>query len=649
MEKRRFYEIQARQGQRVASLRVSADRFKEMTWAADTLGARAILMAGQSTRDHARAAIQFLSTDIRDHRVYTHLGWRKTGGLWVYLHAGGAIGANGIEPDIEVSVLPTLERYHLPPPPTGIERQQAIKTSLTFLNVAPHVITFLLYALPWRAILGQTDFSLFLAGRTGMGKTELAALIQQYFGAEFDARHLPGNWLSTANSLADLAFLAKDTVLIVDDYCPTGSLSDRQRYDREADRLLRGVGNAAGRQRMRSDGTLRPERPPRCTILSTGEDVPRGHSLRARTAVINVSQGNVRWPILTQCQQHAANGVYAQVLSAFVQWVAPQYETLQAKVRQYTRDLRSQIVASHRRTADVVASLAAGFRIFLDFAVEAEALTPAQAHSYQTEMLRVCQASTAVQAQHQADSDPAQCFLELISAALSSGRAHLADPKGHAPVDSATWGWGLNPQGMEPLAKGEKIGWLEEPNVYLEPDVAFAIAQKLARDQGESLPVSEQTLRKRLNEKGFLASIDHASQTLLVRRQLEGQQHRVLHLHVDTFRHGLSFPSEPSNPAYLLPTRSPSLSRTKPPRHNPAGTHRNPANPTEAQQAKTKRKQRLVEKMLEMPGYYSQEKRNRVPAMVEMLAEIKTLHMLGSGKSHTQQWSPKTPHRDRMP
>ena len=45
---------------------------------------------------------------------------------------------------------------------------------------------------------------------------------------------------------------------MVDDFCPAGSVSDVQRYHKEADRLFRGQGNRAGRQRLRADASLRP-------------------------------------------------------------------------------------------------------------------------------------------------------------------------------------------------------------------------------------------------------------------------------------------------------------------------------------------------------------------------------------------------------
>src|SRR3712207_6256827 len=107
---------------------------------------------------------------------------------------------------------------------------------------------------------------------------------------------------------------------------PVGSSYDVQRWHKKADRVLRAKGNASGRQRMRPDTTLRPEKPPRALILSTGEDVPRGQSLRARMLILELGLGELDWRKLTRCQQDAANGFYAQAMSAFVRWLADRYE-----------------------------------------------------------------------------------------------------------------------------------------------------------------------------------------------------------------------------------------------------------------------------------------------------------------------------------
>ena len=89
------------------------------------------------------------------------------------------------------------------------------------------------------------------------------------------------------------AFLAKDAVLVVDDFAPAGTTTDVQRLHREADRLFRGAGNRSGRARMRADGGSRPTYYPRGLIVSTGEDVPSGQSLRARMLVLELAPGDI--------------------------------------------------------------------------------------------------------------------------------------------------------------------------------------------------------------------------------------------------------------------------------------------------------------------------------------------------------------------
>ena len=140
-----------------------------------------------------------------------------------------------------------LVAFCLPAPPEGAALPDAVRASLGLLRLGPGRATFPLLAAVFRAVLvGDTDFALHLAGPTGSFKSEAAALAQQHFGAGMDARPLPANWSSTANALEGLAFSAKDALLVVDDFCPTGAAHDVQRYHREADRLFaaRGTGPA---------------------------------------------------------------------------------------------------------------------------------------------------------------------------------------------------------------------------------------------------------------------------------------------------------------------------------------------------------------------------------------------------------------------
>ena len=80
VEQRRRFEIEAPLQGRTARFGVGAREFAGMGWVTEQLGAGAILFPGFGLRDQARAAIQFLSGDVPERRLYTHLGWRKHGG-----------------------------------------------------------------------------------------------------------------------------------------------------------------------------------------------------------------------------------------------------------------------------------------------------------------------------------------------------------------------------------------------------------------------------------------------------------------------------------------------------------------------------------------------------------------------------------------
>jgi hypothetical protein len=526
---------------------VPAEEWPYLRWPVERWGTRAVVLAGASTADHLRCALQLLSGDVPRRTVYAHTGWRDVGGgRWVYLHAGGAIGADGPARDVAVSLPDALAGYLLPHPPEGRTLAEAIRAGLRVLDLAPDRITVPLLGAVYRAVLGPCDCALHLAGPTGAGKTELAALAQQHYGAGLDARHLPGSWTSTGNALEALAFAAAHALLTVDDFAPGGPAADVARLHREADRLLRAQGNHAGRLRLRADATLRPAKSPRGVILSTGEDVPRGQSLRARLLTLELARDELDWSRLTACQSDAAAGRYAEALAGYLRWLAPRYAAVRDGLRIEVAELRDRAHAEglHARTPGIVADLAAGWRYWLDYALAAGAIGQAERDALARRVWAALQEAGAGQAEHLAAAEPCGHFTRLLAGALASGRAHCAAPDGGRPEGADAWGWRAAGDRWEP--QGRRVGWIDGTELYLEPEAAYAEAQELARQQGDSLTVAPRTLWRRMRERGLLASWDEARQRHTVRRRLGGHDRReVLHLRPDA----LSPRAQPSPPS----------------------------------------------------------------------------------------------------
>ena len=133
-------------------------------------------------------------------------------------------------------------------------------------------------------------------------------------------------------------------------------------------------------------------------------------------------------------------------------------------------------------------------------------------------------------------SEPTQRYLELLSAVLASGRAHITGPDGQRPPSPERMGWRKHSEGTGAYQQdkwrpvGHRIGWIDGDDLYLEPEAAYAAAQHLAKESDDSISVKPKTLHKRLHERGLMVTIDEARGVLTIRKTLEGTRRTVLHL-----------------------------------------------------------------------------------------------------------------------
>jgi hypothetical protein len=515
---------------------VSQHQFNFMNWPSKYLGGRANVYPGHE--GHTRSAIIDLSRNMSERYLYRQTGWREIDGQQVYLHAGGGIGSKGAV-KVDTQLHSTLGRFHLPSPRRRPEIVKAVRASLRMLDIAPDRIMVPIFSGIWRSVLQNCMFSIHLAGPTGAGKSQIAALAQQHFGAKMDGDHLPLSWSGTANAIRELLFQCKDAVIVVDDFVPTGSSADVQRLHGTAEQVMRAQGNHSSRARMTADTTIRPAKEPRGLLLSTGEDTPGTQSLRARQVIIELSKGELNWNKLTDCQASAAAGDYAMATAGFVRWIAPRLSKVEAMMQKDLNEFRKstqKLPGAHRRTPDNVCSLATGFRMWLTFAQAVKAIQPDQAGSLWQRACQAFQDLIDYQSREQATSDPSQQFVALVASLFAGGRAHLTNEKGGAPAHPLRWGWtktgNTGTQFWTP--QGVKIGWFKRDSVYLDPTMSFAAVQQLGKEIGQGVTLSLMTLQRRLKQAGLLASTEEGRETNTVRLYVEGARRNVLHFSPDT-------------------------------------------------------------------------------------------------------------------
>lgn len=165
--------------------------------------------------------------------------------------------------------------------------------------------------------------------------------------------------------------------------------------------------------------------------------------------------------------------------------------------------------------------------VFLQFAIENGVVSQPEGYELFQRCWDALGRLAEKQVLYQVSEDPVKRFIELIQASFVIGRAHLADSKTQdAPADAKRWGWRENRFG-DLTAQGDRIGWLNNDEIWLQPDAVFSTVQRIASSQHSSIPVSKETLWKRLAHQGII-QVSEGEQKNLVKRSVAGGRPRVL-------------------------------------------------------------------------------------------------------------------------
>jgi hypothetical protein len=331
----------------------------------------------------------------------------------------------------------------------------------------------------------------------------------------------PANWSGTVNSIEKIAFVAKDALLVIDDFAPGGSRHGATELHDKADKLLRAAGNLGGRSRMRADTSMQATYWPRGLVASTGEDVPNRQSVRARMFIEQVGPDDIDPGRLSPLQDAARAGLLAEAMAGYVQWIAGRADAglIGGELRDRRAELSGEVSGEHRRTPDATASLSLGIDWFLAFAEEAGAIDADEhARRWETAWRALC-AGAAAQGAEQREENPVPVFIEAVPAVLAGGMAHVAGRDGEAPQDGdpSNLGWqkrssrkvdmgddGFVETETAWMPRGDRIGWVEGGQLWLLPAVAFKAVEMLLRGQGKAIAITAGTLGKRLRDAGWL-------------------------------------------------------------------------------------------------------------------------------------------------
>jgi hypothetical protein len=469
-------------GETLTAARVGAAEFASLVWVTREWGIRAVVSAGQGTKDHLRTAMQHLSTPKR-RRVFRHTGWIEHQGADVFLYQGGAVGAS----DVEVDLPPPLDRFVLPA--TVEDPREALRTSLRLLDCAPIEVTAPLLAAVYVspvATLLNPDVTVWLHGASGSLKSTLSALAQGHFG-DFDRKTLSATWTSTENALENRLFILKDVLSVIDDYAPQADQRAQRELDRRVQRVLRNVGNRAGRGRLTAELSQRPDRPPRGFLLCNGEELPPGVSINARLVPVEVERSTLNMAEISNLQERGP--LLRAAMRTYIEWLRPQLPQLRRDLAVYRDEIRKEMqrgTSTHLRQPEASANLFIGLDLFFRCAVDLGALAPYEANNLRERTRAALRGLANRHSQGLAAIHPAEIFVNVLATLQTQGKIRLSSIDDPFPTASEI----------------EMIGWKKGELALVIPEAAHRRVAMFVRESGDHWAPSLRELHKELVVRG---------------------------------------------------------------------------------------------------------------------------------------------------
>lgn len=308
-------------GRVFSPVNVPATKFFNGSWVHEFYGIKLHVSTGVTIKEHLRSCVELyskLNGDVPNRHVYRYTGWKKISGHWHYLTGTGAITKDGLCADVNVDLGGgNISRYGLPEPADReLIKANAANLLTDLLNICPSrkTIGVALLAAIARAPLGECspiDFTLFFHGKSGSRKSAIASVALSFFGNFYQGTRgvFPAMWSDTAKALLVIGFMAKDSVLVVDEFKLGSSKIENDKLYAKAEHFIQYTGNIAGQSKLNADSSLKSGTAyNRSMTIATGEHLPKTGSLFGRMLVFDMVDGDVDLPTLSRLFRAGCKG-----------------------------------------------------------------------------------------------------------------------------------------------------------------------------------------------------------------------------------------------------------------------------------------------------------------------------------------------------
>lgn len=327
---------------------------------------------------------------------------------------------------------------------------------------------------------------LFLEGTTGAGKTELAAMLQWFWG------NFPKvlNLTSSANGTLFEAYECKDALMVLDDYKGIDKFQKRVVHD-----LLQYGYDGHVQIKLQRDGKAREPKEIRATTIATGEEFPSGwSSLVARIILLVVDKHNTASTFESHARCKEMAPMYQGVTPRFIHWVLGQDpKAMKEEFQAVQLKLQAKLVDRQNATR-VAYNLGLNHLIWCywaEFMLQSNVLVPKERDEVNAEHWGYIQSLSVDMISRCDEERTAEIFSDRLRQLITSREVRIRDLEGYDAVGKPEIGY--------VPARDSENGTL----AYIYPEDAINAVQRYYTWEQQMAP-NKIALGRQLRDDGIL-------------------------------------------------------------------------------------------------------------------------------------------------
>lgn len=477
------------------SILIPALTFKSSSWVFKKLGNKAILYSAKHY-DAVRRLAQIVAREVPEYKIIGYMGWQDSSKEedkpdYSYCFSGGSIGET--QSVVKVSEMQELNGYKFNLNPPSMEECftsfKMLETLVPDHQEVMHTLiahafsSILVHKLEQEGIMPK--HLVWVYGCSGSFKTSVALVVLSLFGV---MENPPCTFIDTVNSIEKKMHLAKDGLLLIDDFFPASTPNEANQKNSKASIVTRGIGDRIGKARAASNMVLQREYRPRGNVLVTGEDCPTGFSTTSRHLSISLNRGDVDVSKLSQLQNsaHLLNGLMVH----FILWVKKTImDNPESSLKPRIIEIRDNAQNSnhHRRFAMSVAHLQLAYELLMQFFMEYNLLSEEEVKAKTEASYESFMSVAEEQNRLMQNEDVADRFMTALAEMIST---RAIEPK--------------NVDLPRTILSNNNVCYDDDNYYYFVPSSTYAEVIRFYQLKNEPLMMTERMLWKMLDDKGYL-------------------------------------------------------------------------------------------------------------------------------------------------